>query len=45
MIWYIKQLFPLQYVSEYWENGKKKLTIWRMWMGKCFAIRDYELAQ
>lgn len=41
VIWYIKQLFPLTYISNYRENGSDKLTIWKMWFGRSYRIRDY----
>lgn len=51
IIWYLKQLLPLMYVSEYTEPpqtddgfAQRKLTIWRMWFGRSFGIRTYELA-
>ena len=44
VVWYIKQLFPLTYVSTYREGEGRKLSIWRMWFGRCFAIRTYKLA-
>ncbi len=46
--WYIKQLLPLQYISQYSVIHKdatpeKKLSIWRMWFGRCFWHREYTL--
>lgn len=41
--WYIKQLFPLAYVSTYTEKGKRRLTVWRMWLGRCSNIRTFIL--
>ena len=43
MIWYLKQLFPLMYVSEYKEDGKKYVSVWRMWFGRCFSIRRWQV--
>ena len=43
LFWYVKQLLPLTYVSEYIENGKKKLTVWKMWFGKCFSIKTWSV--
>lgn len=41
--WYLKQLLPLTYVGvERNENGKQ-LCVWRMWFGKPFQIRWYDL--
>jgi len=42
--WYAKQLLPLRYESTYTENGRRWLTIWRMWFGRCFAVRNFQLA-
>ena len=44
-IWYLRQLFPLKYESIYRENGIKKISIWKMYMGRCFDIRTYELKE
>lgn len=43
-MWYIKQLLPLLYVSTYTEDGQRKLAIWRMWLGRCYNVREYTLA-
>jgi hypothetical protein len=43
LTWYLKQLFPLKYDTEYSENGKNYVTIWKMWLGRCFSIKKYEL--
>ena len=42
--WYFKQLLPLRYTTIYGRHDKVYLAIWRMWMGKCFKIKEYELA-
>lgn len=44
--WYFKQLLPLMYVSEYGEanSDKRFVTVWRMWFGRCFDIRTWEVA-
>ena len=44
LIWMVKQIFPVMYVSTYKQEDKKKLSIWRMWLGRCYNIRNYELA-
>lgn len=36
MLWYLKQLLPLTYRSEYEEGGKKIFSVWNMWFGKVF---------
>ena len=43
MAWYLKQILPLTYVSEYINNDKKFVTIWKMWFGRCFNIRTFEI--
>ena len=50
--WYIKQLLPLTYVSEYTTDGdcdscgkKQIVTVWRMWFGHCFNIREWEVTK
>lgn len=45
ILWHIKQLFPFVYVSRYGENGERHLTIWNMWFGRCFNVRDYILKE
>ena len=42
-IWYLKQILPLVYISEYTENNKRQLSIWRMWFGRCFCHRKFTL--
>ena len=42
--WYFKQLLPLKFESKYIENGAQKLTLWKMWFGKCYNIRTYNIA-
>lgn len=44
MKWYLKQLLPLTYMSEYKQNDKRRLCIWKMWMGRCFSVRHFDLA-
>lgn len=43
--WYFKQILPLTYVSTYKENEKKKLCIFKMWFGRCFKIRYFNLKE
>jgi hypothetical protein len=43
IIWYLKQLFPFLYITTFTEEGKRKLCIWRMWFGKSFKIRYWEI--
>lgn len=39
-LWYLKQLLPLTYRSQYGEGGQERFCVWRMWLGRCFAIDD-----
>lgn len=41
--WYLKQLLPLKYDSYYKVEGKKYLSIWRMWLGRSFNHRAFEI--
>jgi len=43
--WHFRQLLPLVYVSEYEESGKRMVTVWRMWFGRSFSIRTWEVVQ
>ena len=42
-IWYLKQLVPLTYVSTYIEDEQKKISIWKMFLGRCYSIKVYDL--
>jgi hypothetical protein len=44
IIWYIKQLFPLWYKTQYAIGAEKHFVVWQMWLGKCFNISDVKLA-
>lgn len=46
LIWYIKQLFPFTYYSEYTVNlkgGVRQVCIWKMWFGRCYNIRRWDI--
>jgi len=43
--WCLKQLLPFQYVSTYTEDEQRKLSVFRMWFGRCFNVRTYSLAE
>ena len=43
--WYFKQLFPLTYRSRYHKGGKKFFCVWRMWLGRCFAIEEHQIVE
>jgi len=51
LTWYVKQIFPFIYISTYMLNhdgekevNKRQLCIWRMWLGRCFNVRYFDLA-
>ena len=44
VVWCMKQLLPLIYVTTFKEGGSPRLSIWRMWLGRCFNIRHFKLA-
>jgi len=40
-MWYLKQLLPLTYRSRYLASDScQRFCVWRMWLGRCFAIDD-----
>lgn len=41
--WYLKQLFPLCYNSEYMTGNKKIVSTWKMWLGKSYNVKEYEV--
>lgn len=41
LVWCLKQLFPLKYDTVYTEGGKRKVSIWRMWFGRCFQVKRF----
>ena len=41
--WYFKQLLPLKWETNYWENGKHYHCNWRMFFGRCFNIKTREI--
>lgn len=40
MLWFLKQLLPLTYRTRYGIGGEQHFVVWRMWLGRCFAIDD-----
>lgn len=43
--WYIWQLLPFEYHSIFLDNGDGHYyhSIWRMWFGRCFWIREHRI--
>lgn len=44
ILFMIKQILPMIYVSRYRMDGKKYLAVWKQWFGKPFNVRMYELS-
>lgn len=42
--WYLKQLWPFAYLSTFTEDGRRRLCVWKMWLGRCFRIRYFNLS-
>lgn len=36
--WYLKQLLPLTYRSNYSVDGKRQFAVWNMWLGRCYNV-------
>lgn len=43
MLWYLKQLLPLTYVSTFGEGGYRFVTVWKMWFGHQYNIRKWKV--
>lgn len=44
--WIVRQLLPLTYRSHYRDaEGRQRFAVWRMWLGRCFAVEDFEVAR
>ena len=44
-IWLIKQLFPCMYCTQHSEGGVEYVTVYRMWMGKTYAAKQWEVTK
>jgi hypothetical protein len=45
MKWYLRQLLPFHYRTRYGDmEGRQHFVVWRMWLGRCFAIYDVVVA-
>lgn len=40
LLWCVRQLVPHTVWTTYWQDGDKRLAIWRMWMGRCYRVTD-----
>jgi hypothetical protein len=45
IVWYLKQCLPLTYDTTYGQNGKHYVVIWKMFLGRCYKIQRYEIAE
>ncbi|MDU3410984.1 hypothetical protein [Clostridium sp.] len=43
MIRYLKQLIPLTYVSKYKVGKRVYVSIWKMWLGRTYKHRAFEI--
>ncbi len=43
ILWRLKQMLPLTYVSEYTEGGNRQVCVWKMWFGRSFSIRRWDI--
>jgi hypothetical protein len=39
-VWMLKQVLPLTYWTRYRDETGERFVVWRMWLGRCFAIED-----
>jgi hypothetical protein len=39
--WYIRQLLPLMYFTEYEASGQRKISVWRQWFGRVLWHKSY----
>ena len=45
ILWYLRQLLPLTYVSQFKDGaGQSQLCVWKMWLGRCYNARWFNLA-
>lgn len=43
--WCVKQIFPLTYVSTFRADNKRQLCIWKMWLGRSYKIKYFNLEE
>jgi hypothetical protein len=45
LIWILRQSIPLTYRTHYrTADGQRWFCVWRMWMGRCFAVEHVAMA-
>ena len=48
IVWYLRQLLPLTYVSEYIihvNEDIKQVCVWKMWMGHSYNIKRWNVVE
>lgn len=45
IIWYLKQLFPFSYNTTFRSDGHKYVTVWNMWLGRCYNIKEWKVME
>ena len=38
--WHLRQLVPLVYTTTYGDAAGRHFIVWKMWLGRCYAIQD-----
>lgn len=41
--WYVKQTLPLSYWTKVERDDRLQVVIWRMWLGRCFDVTQFEV--
>lgn len=45
LTWHLRQLLPLTYRTRYRDaGGRSWFCVWRMWLGRCYAVEHLALA-
>lgn len=45
IVWHLRQLLPLGYVTTYIENGQHYVCAWKMWFGRCYKVRRWQVVR
>ena len=43
--WAFRQLLPLTYRSRYRDASGEWFVVWRMWLGRCFAVESVRVVE
>ena len=44
-LWCLKQLLPMTYWTTFTSDGTRRVTIWKMWLGRCFGAREWTVME